>query len=159
MSTMLEHGTNPTGVLAAIWLKRMKRGPMDPHSHARTVAGAGLEGNADLGRKRQVTIIDAGAWDDVCEAVGRAVDPSTRRANLLTRGVPLAHSRGRILNVGGCRIRILGETRPCRRMDESVAGLQQALDPDWRGGVFGEVLDDAEISIGDPVSWVTEATS
>ncbi len=38
---------------------------------------------------------------------------------------------------------------PCRRRPRP--GLQRALDPDWRGGVFGEVLDDTEIAVGDAV--------
>ena len=29
-----------------------------------------------------------------------------------------------------------------------------ALRPDWRGGAFGEVLDDGEITVGDRLEWV-----
>jgi MOSC domain-containing protein YiiM len=55
--------------------------------------------------------------------------------------------------VGGVKILIHGETRPCEQMDEALPGLRAALGPDWRGGVFGEVLDDGEIAVGDPVRW------
>jgi hypothetical protein len=41
-------------------------------------------------------------------------------------------------------------------MEEAHAGLQSALRPDWRGGVFGEVLDDGRIAVGDPVEWVDD---
>jgi hypothetical protein len=34
-------------------------------------------------------------------------------------------------------------------MDAQVPGLTAALDPKWRGGVFGVVLDDGSISVGD----------
>jgi MOSC domain-containing protein YiiM len=66
-------------------------------------------------------------------------------------GVRLQESRGRVLQVGGCQIRIGGELTPCERMDEALPGLQEAMRPDWGGGAFGEVLDSGEIRVGDPV--------
>ena len=50
-------------------------------------------------------------------------------------------------------LRINGETRPCERMDEARPGLRHALTPPWRGGAYGEVLDDGEIELGAPVEW------
>ncbi len=58
-----------------------------------------------------------------------------------------------MLRVGASRVQIYGETRPCHLMDEAHPGLQRALDPDWRGGVYGQVLADAEIAVGDAVGW------
>jgi MOSC domain-containing protein YiiM len=58
-----------------------------------------------------------------------------------------------VLRLGGVRVRIKGETRPCERMDEALAGLRAAMDPDWRGGAFGQVLDDGVLTVGDPVRW------
>ncbi len=87
------------------------------------------------------------------------MDPSARRANLLVRGVELAASEGRVLAVGSCRILVRGETRPCDRMDEAADGLQEALRPEWRGGVYGEVLEGGELSVGDPVGWEEEGGS
>ena len=143
------------GTLEAIWIKRVRRGPMDPVPTAFAQADKGLKGNADLRRRRQVTLLSANAWEDVERDMGKSIDPRSRRANLFVRGLDLRHSRDRILAVGECRLRIGGETRPCRLMDDAVPGLQQALDPDWRAGVFGQVLNDAEIHVGDPVYWVT----
>jgi MOSC domain-containing protein YiiM len=141
--------------LRAVWVKRAKLGPRDPGDHATRVGGAGRVGNADQGRRRQVTVIAAEGWRDALSAVGPGVelDPSSRRANLLVSGVELAGSRGRVLRVGGCRLRVLGETRPCERMERALPGLKAALEPKWRGGVFGEVLDDGAIAVGDPVGW------
>jgi len=139
------------GRLEAIWIKRAHMGPMDAASEAELVAGRGIRGNADQGRRRQVTVIDRDAWDAALADVGEGVAPSARRANLMISGVELAGSRGRVLRVGGCRLEIGGETRPCYRMDEALEGLQNALRKDWRGGGFCVVLDDGVIRLGDEV--------
>ena len=65
----------------------------------------------------------------------------------------LADTVGRILCIGEARIEIRGETRPCFQMDAVLDGLQEALDANWRGGVYGVVLGDATINVGDVVSW------
>ena len=145
-----------SGRLEAIWIKRGRGGPMDSRARVRTYASRGLEDNANQGGKRQVTILSADSWRQVEVDLGGEVDPRLRRANLFVDGVELPDSRGRILRIGGCRILVRGETRPCRLMEESWPGLQAALGPEWRGGVYGEVLDDVEIAIGDPVSWEAE---
>lgn len=142
-----------TGRLDAIWIKRAHRGPMDPAARATLRAGRGIVGNADQGGRRQVTIIEQRAWDAAVEQVGSHVDPSARRANLLVSGVSLENSRGRTLRVGPVLLRIRGEVRPCERMDEAEEGLRAALGRDWRGGVFAEVLNDAEIEVGTNVGW------
>jgi MOSC domain-containing protein YiiM len=142
-----------SGRLQAIWIKRMKRGPMDPVETATMVAGRGIAGNANQGGKRQVTLIEQEVWLSLMERLDAVVSPSARRANLMVSRVPLAGSRGRVLRVGSCRIRIFGQTRPCERMDEALPGLRDAMRPDWGGGAFGEVLDDGAIAVGDPVQW------
>jgi MOSC domain-containing protein YiiM len=143
-----------SGTLHSIWIKRFRRGPMDGAREARLVAGRGIVGNANQGGKRQVTIISREAWHAAARELGADVDPATRRANLMVSGLDLAKTRGRILRIGEIRLRVYGATKPCWQMEEARAGLQSALTPDWRGGVFCEVLDDGTIAVGDRVEWV-----
>lgn len=153
---MSTHSTIENGLLEAIWLKRAHGGKMDPTSRAQLKTGRGLVGNADQGGKRQVTIIDKEMWAKHMAAVGATLDPSTRRANLMVSGIPLADSRKRVLQVGPVRIRIYGETKPCEQMEEAHRGLRAVMYDNWGGGAYGEVLDDGEIAVGHPVRWVEE---
>jgi MOSC domain-containing protein YiiM len=126
---------------------------MDAVRHATLVAGRGLDGNVDRSRRRQVTILSREAWSAALADLGADVNPSARRANFLISGLPLTGTRGRVLRIGDARLIVGGETRPCERMDEACAGLQAALSPDWRAGVFAQVLHGAIVHVGDPVGW------
>ncbi|MEA2239280.1 MAG: hypothetical protein QOC81_4004 [Thermoanaerobaculia bacterium] len=138
-----------TGEVVSIWIKRAHRGVMDSVDEAQAVSGRGLVGNADQGRRRQVTIIDEDAWNAAAAETGHHVEPSRRRANIMLRGIALAESRGRHLRISSCLIHILGETRPCERMEEAQPGLRKALGTGWRAGVFGEIVEGGPIRIGD----------
>jgi MOSC domain-containing protein YiiM len=141
--------------VVAIWLKRFKRGPMDRVMFAEAVEGRGLAGNANQGGKRQVTIIDEARWAEAQRELGIDVDPSTRRANIMLRGIDLENMRGRHLRIGRCVIRIYNETRPCEQMEEAQHGLRAALSPRWRGGAYGEVIEGGVLQIGDTAEWLT----
>jgi MOSC domain-containing protein YiiM len=138
--------------LDRIWLKRAKLGPMDPAGTAWLVAGRGIAGNANQGGRRQVTLLSAEHWAEITAHLA-SPDPIVRRANLLLTGIDLRGSPGKVLRIGTCRLRILGETRPCERMDQAVPGLRQALAVPWGGGVFAEVIADGTVSIGDAADW------
>lgn len=139
--------------LEAIWLKSARKGPMEPVPAATLVAGKGLEGNVDRGGYRQVTILDADAWEAATREVGVDLAPDARRANLLVRGVDFSETADRVLRIAGCRIRIRGETLPCERMEDAAPGLKDALAPDWRGGAYGMVLEGGPLALGDAVAW------
>jgi MOSC domain-containing protein YiiM len=141
------------GYLLAIWLKRMRRGPMDSVQRATLKAQRGLVGNADQGGRRQVTLLEQEVWQALMAHLGATLSPTTRRANLLLSGIRLADTRQRVLQIGACRLRILGATKPCERMEEAWPGLRAAMYPGWQGGAFGDVLDDGEIAVGDAVWW------
>jgi MOSC domain-containing protein YiiM len=146
------------GRIEGIWVKRAHRGPMDGVPEATLVAGQGLAGSVDRSRRRQVTLLEREAWERCSSEVGARADPSKRRANLLVSGLSLARTRGRVLVLGSARLAVGGELTPCERMEEVAPGLQAAMRPDWRGGVFGQVLTDGVIRVGDRIDWEDDVT-
>jgi MOSC domain-containing protein YiiM len=126
---------------------------MDSVKEATLVAGQGVAGGVDRSRRRQVTLLESEAWAASMTELGVHKDPALRRANILLSGVRLIDTRGRVLAIADARLAIGGELTPCERMDEVVPGLQAALRPDWRGGVFAQVLTGCVIRVGDPVEW------
>jgi MOSC domain-containing protein YiiM len=141
------------GRVEAIWLKRAHRGPMDLVAEATLIAGRGLEGSVDRSRRRQVSIVEHESWSRALNEVNASADPVRRRANILVRGIALAHTRGKVLLIGAAELMIGGELTPCERMEEVAPGLQAAMRPDWRGGVFAQVITGGVIRIGDPITW------
>ena len=146
-------GTYVTGKLEAIFIKRAHGGPMDGRHSAELDAGKGLVGNADRGGRRQVTLLASERWAELMTQVGGMLAPEARRANLVVSGIDLESTRGRVLRVGACLLRIGGETRPCELMDEMAPGLQTAMRERWGGGAFAEVIEGGPISVGDAVTW------
>jgi MOSC domain-containing protein YiiM len=145
-----------SGRLEQIWVKRARRGMMDPADEGRLVEDKGLAGSANFGSHRQVTIIMLERWLELMAELDIEVDPSARRADLMVSGVDLAGSRGRLLAIGECVVQIAGETRPCERMEEAARGLQSAMGSNWGGGAWGVVIRGGPIRVSDPVSWHAE---
>jgi len=142
------------GRLEAIWIKRVRRGNMDAVASAELVAGRGLIGNANQGGRRQVTIIEQEAWQQMMHALDAALQPVARRANLMVSGIRLERTRGARLRIGDTLLEIMGETRPCERMEEALPGLRAEMSPHWRGGVFATVLRGGVIRARDEVELV-----
>ena len=126
---------------------------MDPVDEAFAVQGRGLEGGADFGSSRQVTLIEREVFERLKAELHDSVEPVMRRANLMVSGIRLESTRDRTLAVGHLRIHIRGETRPCGQMEEACSGLMDALDPHWGGGAHGSVVNHATIAVGDEVRW------
>jgi MOSC domain-containing protein YiiM len=139
--------------LTAIFIKRAHGGRMDARLTAVLEAGRGLVGNADRGGRRQVTLLSEERWTELMHEVGASLGSDARRANLVISAIDLENTRGRVLRIGSCRLRIGGETRPCEQMEEAAAGLQKAMRQRWGGGAYAEVLEGGPIAVGNDVSW------
>jgi len=141
------------GRVERLWVKRAHRGAMDARDSIELVEGRGVDGSADRGGRRQVTILEREVWDALMGELGSDAGPETRRANVLVSGIDLRASRGRVLRLGATRVRVAGEVKPCERMEEAVTGLRALMYPEWRGGAVAHILDGGTVRVGDVVAW------
>lgn len=143
-----------TGVVRRILVRPSARTPLREIDDVLAVEDQGLEGDHAVGGRRQVTLLDLDRWREVCEEIGRDVDPAERRANLLIEGLPLDLHRDAELQIGEAVLRIGGETRPCELIDERTPGLSQRLRADRRGGLYGRIVRGGRVAVGDLVRWL-----
>ena len=135
------------GTLVSIQRCPGSRRPMQPVSPARLIQDFGLEKDrhARAGSERQILLIE----EEVLQAMNLRIGEV--KENLTTRGIVLSNlDQGQILQIGSMvRLRITEPCRPCSRMDEIRAGLQQDLE--GRRGVLAKVESGGSIAVGDPI--------
>ena len=136
--------------LIGIALRNKRRGQMCQIDTAAIGLKFGVKGDY-RGRPgpRQVTILSQESWSDACGQLNIDLPWTIRRANLLVTGKRFSSEDvGRIISIGKVELRITRETNPCHRMEDARAGLREALDIDWRGGVCCRVEQEGIIRIG-----------
>jgi MOSC domain-containing protein YiiM len=144
-------GIRTIGVLKSIAQRPADGEPIREVREAVVLAGRGLEAENRKSGRREVTLLSAESWADVCRELGVSLPWYTRRANFLVEGMDLSATIGRVIRIGAIEVRIHGETKPCNVMESQQVGLREALKPHCRGGVYGEVLGGGTIRVGDRV--------
>lgn len=148
------------GCVEAIYLAGPRGTPRVRVERVRAVAGMGLEGDRNFGRRgrligkyapmRQVTLIEAEALDAV-RAAGRELAAADARRNVVTRGVRLNALVGRTFRVGGATLRGVERCDPCTHLGRlTYRGVVRDLHE--RGGLRAEVLESGEIGEGDELA-------
>lgn len=141
-----------TGTLKAIAHRPTDGELMREAQQATVHPGRGIDSENRKTGPREVTLLSTEAWSDACRELGVNIPWLVRRANFLIEGIDLSSTLGQIIVIGPVQIRIHGETRPCGIMESQQAGLRDALKPNMRGGVHGEVLTGGTIRVGDLVA-------
>ncbi|HSU14286.1 MOSC domain-containing protein [Longimicrobium sp.] len=150
-----------SGRVEEIWIAAGARGtPRARVESVRAVAGMGLEGDRNFGRRaapsakyrpeRQVTLIEAEAIDAV-RATGRDFGAADARRNVVTRGVRLNALVGRTFRVGGVVLRGIERCDPCTHLGRLTwRGVVRDLHE--RGGLRAEILQGGTINTGDELA-------
>ncbi len=142
------------GRVLAIAVRTAKNGPMRELQSATARADAGIEGDLRVSTNRGITLVSAADWRQATDELGVPLPWHTRRANVLVEGLTMANLIGHTVRFGQVTLDVRAETRPCELMDRLQPGLQQALKPDCRAGVYGRVVAGGEFAVGDRVEVV-----
>ncbi len=142
------------GVVRGIAYRPDHLKPMVEVTAQHASSGRGIEGDRRAKGKRGITLLSAERWADVVREIGQPLPWHTRRANVLVEGVDLLPLIGYHLRIGDLIVKVWDETRPCDEMEEFCVGLKEALKPNGRGGVHGEILRGGMIRIGDGVQLI-----
>ncbi len=140
-----------SGIVCAIAFRPTDSDPMREIEKCRVLVNRGLELENRPPGRRSLTLLSRESWSDTCRDLGADLPWWLRRANLLVEGLDLAATVGHTVEIGAIRVYIHDETRPCKLMDEQHEGLRAALKGEFRGGVFGQVLNEGIIRIGDEI--------
>jgi MOSC domain-containing protein YiiM len=131
------------------------RHPMESLERVRVLAGRGIEGDRFMdhapGYKGQVTFYSAETHRDLCEALGKWVEASVCRRNVVVEGVDLNEWVGRRFALDGVAFEGVEECRPCSWMDLAVGPGAEAF-LRGRGGLRARVLTDGGLRLG-PTTW------
>lgn len=139
--------------LSSIARRNDSDSPMEEVFSAEITQNEGLKGDSKGNHKaRQISVLSKESWVKACHELGKELQWTERRANLLITGFEfLPMDVGRSIHIGDVILEITGETDPCWKMDRTHPGLKEALTPYWRGGVCCQVIQGGTITSGDSV--------
>ena len=112
----------------------------------------GVIGDHGTSKRRQVSLLDATAWQTACSEIGVELDWTTRRSNILVSNQDLKELVGIQIRIGSALVEIIGEVVPCHVMDSAHDGLKRVLKPEWRGGVYGRIVATGQVCVGDKIT-------
>lgn len=142
-----------SGTISGIFIKEAVGGVMRPVHAAQALANKGLEGDANIGkRRRQVLLIE----QETIAEWGLA--PGTVRENVTVRNLVLAGlPEGTRLQVGSAVFEVTGDCAPCEFMDGLAAGLRAKSA--GRRGTLCRVVTGGTLAIGEHVALAPPADS
>lgn len=141
----------PFATVLALCVKPASGAMMREVRMAEALVNGGLAGGVQPRPRRGVTLLSAPQWAQVTAELGVDLPWTDRRANILLDAPSPAELRGRRIRLGDAELQIHKETEPCYKMNRACPGLWEALKPDCRGGVYGQVLVAGLIRRGDPL--------
>jgi MOSC domain-containing protein YiiM len=147
-------GTKPDAAhrVLALQVRPAMDAPTEPRAELNLVAGQGVEGDHSFGGRRHVTIVFEDDWKAALAAHGREVPWTARRANVFVSGGNGARLVGTTMRLGPATVEIHGLVAPCPVMDKASDGLQEALKPDGRAGIWGRVVEGGVLRPGMPLA-------
>lgn len=147
------------GRVTWIGLTPSKGAPLRPVQRATARVGTGLDGDRHCVRgrpssKRQVTLIQAEHFPVMAAFLGKEVQPSDCRRNIVVEGINLFSLRYARFRIGGVLLEGTGVCAPCQRMEKGLGpGGFNAMR--GHGGICARVIEEGELAVGDALAFVS----
>jgi MOSC domain-containing protein YiiM len=149
-----------TGTVHAMYIRPARSASVREQPACQAWAGYGLEGDyaataarestSPVPPRKQLTLIEAEAYDALKAMPGMALQPGESRRNITTTGVSLNDLVGREFTIGSVRARGIELCHPCAHLEAMTSGgMVKALTD--RGGLRAEILTDGVIHQGDAI--------
>ena len=127
----------------------------EPVESVRALAGRGLEGNRyffeEAAPGTALTLIATEAVEAMDREHGISIEPRESRRNVVTRGIDVNELVGKRFRVGDVECRGVELCEPCTHLQSlTQPGVLNGLV--HRAGLNADILNDGEISVGDPVT-------
>jgi len=135
-----------------LWVRTSQGATPEEREFLELISGEGVRDDHTRGAKRHVTLFFADDWAEAEHAIGRDVDPVGRRANLFLSGGGGASLIGKTVQLGEAVVDIQSETAPCHIMNAAAKGLEEAMRPNCRGGVWGLIQKGGTVRRGDKLT-------
>jgi len=135
------------GQIVALHIARVKGTPSDPVTEATAISAQGLEGDRSCraDNPRQVLVMDQETLDNL------ELKPGQIKENITITGLDLSQAKaGEVFFIGdSVTMEIVGECKPCGKMDAIRPGLQERLG--GRRGMLATVINGGPLKVGDPI--------
>lgn len=125
--------------------------PLVALDEVEAVAGAGLRGDRNFGRERQVSLVCSGELAQAAAAMGwQSIIPGSTRRNLTVDLPALPRETGTVIEIGEVVLEVRRDCAPCETMESAVGpGAKAALA--GRAGVTARVVQGGILRLGDQV--------
>lgn len=138
------------GAVDWIGLRPARRAEMVPVPQV-VIGPRGIEGDHGASDKRAVTLIQAEHLPVIGAMLGRGVEATMLRRNLVVSGLNLSALKGREIRIAEVVLEITGICAPCSRMEETLGrGGYSAVR--GHGGWCARVVSDGVVTLQDAVT-------
>ncbi len=139
-----------------VWIgtRPQRRAPLLNQSYCELNSDSGISNDHYEGqnKKRQVTLIQSEHIATVQAILGKEIDPSLLRRNIVVKGINLLALKNRPFKIGDQVILVgTGICYPCSRMEENL-GLGGYNAMRGHGGITASIMQDGFIHVGDSVN-------
>ena len=145
-------------MIQAIYISTKHKTPLIKLTHANCIAGLGIEGDRNFGKKKwpgqNITLIESEAIELFNREMGQDINWRSTRRNIVTTGVRLNELVGQFFMLGSIQCYGVELCEPCSLLgkyleNERISANQIIKAFQYSGGLRADIVTDGVIQVGD----------